>query len=89
MIRPNLRETLLFVALLLAWAWFVHFRADVHTANEAARTYFVQAVVDHGTSAVDPVLEHYGFGNSDVVGFGGRRYMDKAPGLTTSELPKP
>ncbi len=73
--------------LLLFYSWFVHFWPTFHAANESIRLYFVSSVVDHGTPAVDEVLERYGGRNVDRAEFEGHSYLDKAPGLSFAVMP--
>ncbi|MFT7622759.1 MAG: hypothetical protein ACI9WU_001934 [Myxococcota bacterium] len=85
--RGEVRRALSFGAILLCYAWFVHFWPTFHAANESIRFYFVSAVVDHGTVQVDQVMERYKVGNVDRAEFGGHAYMDKAPGLSFAVMP--
>jgi hypothetical protein len=76
------------VAVFAGWAFFVHFWPHFHTANESIRLYFVQAIVDHGTPYIEPVLKQYRSGNIDAArAKNGRLTLDKAPALSYAVLP--
>lgn len=81
------RTWLVLCAVFALYAWFVHFWPTFHAANESIRLYFVQAVVDHGSASVDPVMEEYRNGNCDRAEYQGRSYLDKAPGLSFAVMP--
>lgn len=86
--RSRTRQYLgLFAALFLFLAYFVHFWPDLHTANESARIYFVQALVDHHTPVLDAVLAQYRVFNIDIARFENHYYLDKAPGLSLLAAP--
>lgn len=90
--RPNAATTSPHLAGLLAAAavvvaWSIHFWPHLHTANEAIRLYFVQALVDHGTVALDPVCAMHGSIPVDRAEHGGRILLDKAPGLSLLLVP--
>ncbi|MFT5434995.1 MAG: hypothetical protein ACI9OJ_005711 [Myxococcota bacterium] len=84
--RPS-RVALLLTGCAFLYAWFIHFWPTFHAANESIRLYFVQAVVDHGSAEVDPVIERYGMRNIDRAEYGGHTYLDKAPGLSLVVIP--
>lgn len=85
---PPARRFGLFAALVLAlYALPVHFYRDVHTANEAIRFYLTQALVEHGEASLDRVLDRYRVGNLDLAFKDGKRYADKAPGVSLLSVP--
>ena len=65
----------------------VHFYAEVHTANEAIRFYFTQALVDHHEASLDRVMARYRVRNVDVAHRDGKSYLDKAPGVSLLSVP--
>lgn len=77
---------LLALAALVA-GWSIHSWPHLHTANEAIRLYFVQAVVDTGGVALDPICAMHGSIPVDRSEHGGRILMDKAPGLSLLAIP--
>lgn len=82
--RATLR--LLLLACLVA-AWSIHFWPHLHTANEAIRLYFAQAVVDTGSPVLDPICARHGSIPIDRSEYGGHILMDKAPGLSLLVVP--
>lgn len=89
------RTVWLGLALLVAVATPMHYRAAIHPANESARLYAALAIVQYGTVALDPVFDRYvpgwrragGTPNVDVSYAEGRYVLDKAPGLTLLAVP--
>ncbi len=83
------------VLAMVAMASVMHYRDDVHPANEASRIYAALALVDHGTVALDPVFDDVAPGwraagrppNLDVAVFEGSYRLDKAPGVTLLAVP--
>lgn len=92
---PRWRTLWLALAGALVLATPMHYRAEVHPANEAARVYAALALVQHGTVALDPVFDRYFPGwragtrppNVDVSWGQGRYVLDKAPGVTLLAVP--
>lgn len=92
---PRWRTLWLALACALVLATPMHYRAEVHPANEAARVYAALAMVQHGTVALDPVFDRYFPGwragtrppNVDVSWGQGRYVLDKAPGVTLLAVP--
>ena len=74
------------MAALVA-AWSIHFLPHLHTANEAIRLYFAQAIVDTGSATLDPICAVHGSIPVDRSEFEGRILMDKAPGLSMLLVP--
>lgn len=90
--RPRLKTfftppVLMLGAIALAWCWYFHFWPLLHTANEAIRLDFVQAIVDDGTFQIDQVEKRHGKPSIDRCRFGHHDYMDKAPGLSLLTVP--
>lgn len=92
---PRRRSLWLAIALAVVLVTPMHYRDDVHPANEAARLYAALAIVQYGTVALDPVFDHY-FPrwreaehppNVDVSRGEGRYVLDKAPGVTLLAVP--
>ncbi len=81
------RFPLLAVFTLALYAIPVHFYADMHTANEAIRFYFTQALVDHHEASLDRVMARYRVKNQDVAYKDGKMYPDKAPGVALLSIP--
>ena len=75
------------LAMALAWTWHFHFWPTLHTANEAIRLYFVQAVVEDGVPELDRVTRRHRSVPVDRAEKDGHLYMDKAPGLSILALP--
>jgi hypothetical protein len=75
-----LRRWLLFVVLLVAYAYFLPRWADW---NQNARLDMVLAVVDKGTWAIDDYHENTG----DYATYHGHYYSDKAPGTSFLGIP--
>ncbi|MEY3015331.1 MAG: hypothetical protein RIT45_4066 [Pseudomonadota bacterium] len=67
--------------------WSIHFWPHLHTANEAIRLYFAQALVDYGSPVLDPICARHGSIPVDRSEFGGHILMDKAPGLSLLATP--
>lgn len=74
-------------AIALAWCWYFHFWPQLHTANEAIRLDFVQAIVDEGTTQIDQIEKRHGQPSADRCRFEHHDYMDKAPGLSLLTVP--
>jgi hypothetical protein len=95
------RGWIIVACVFLCLALFLHFWTHMRPANETIRLYFTQALVDHGTPSLDPVLEDLYPGykespayqakrwhpNIDASHYEGRDYMDKAPGLSMLVAP--
>jgi len=83
------------ILLLVALSGPQHYRNAIHTANESARVYAAEALVDYHSPALDPVFDRYFVGwrahhrppNLDVSFRAGRYLLDKAPGVTLAALP--
>lgn len=78
---------LLLAAIAVVWAWYCHHWPYLHTANEAMRLYFVQAVVEDGRPELDRVVARHQTTPVDRSEFNGHIYMDKAPGVSLLVLP--
>lgn len=92
---PAWRTLWLTIAFAAVLATPMHYRAEVHPANESARVYAALAIVQHGTVALDPVFDRF-FPrwrnadhppNVDVSRGEGRYVLDKAPGVTLLAVP--
>ncbi len=83
---PRKTALLLGLAALVA-GWSIHFLPHLHTANEAIRLYFAQAIVDTGSATLDPICAVHGSIPVDRSEFEGRILMDKAPGLSMLLVP--
>ncbi len=82
------RRTAQLLALAaLCVAWPIHFLPHLHTANEAIRLYFVQALVDTGAFDLSPICALHGSIPVDRAEHAGRILMDKAPGLSLLLVP--
>lgn len=82
------RQTAKLLALAgLCVAWPIHFLPHLHTANEAIRLYFVQALVDTGGFDLSPICALHGSIPVDRAEHAGRILMDKAPGLSLLLVP--
>lgn len=81
--------------LLLALGSPQHYRNALHTANESARIYAAEALVDYHDPSLNPVFDHYFPGwrarrrppNVDVSLREDRYLLDKAPGITLGAVP--
>lgn len=86
-IRPSRKALVVFGAVFVLYAWFVHFWPTFQAANESIRIYYVQAMVDDGSASIDPVMKRYNVKNTDRAEYKGRSYLDKAPGLSWAVVP--
>jgi hypothetical protein len=77
----------LLASIVLLWSWYGHFWPHLHTANEAIRLYFVQALVDDGRPELDAVTARHRSVPVDRSERNGHIYMDKAPGTSLLALP--
>ena len=84
---PARRTALLLGLAAFVAAWSIHFLPHLHTANEAIRLYFAQAIVDTGSATLDPICAVHGSIPVDRSEFEGRILMDKAPGLSMLLVP--
>jgi hypothetical protein len=87
--RPTtpLRLRWLLLPIGLAWVWYCHHWPYLHTANEAMRLYFVQAVVETGRPELDSLTRRHGNVPVDRSEYRGHIYMDKAPGASLLVTP--
>lgn len=81
--------------LLIAISSTVHYRNDIHPANESVRVYAAIAIAEYQTIDISPVFDRYYPGwrtsgsipNRDVSMVGGRYVLDKAPLVTLLAVP--
>jgi hypothetical protein len=78
---------LLLLSVTAAWGWYMHHWPQLHTANEAMRLYFIQAVVDEGRPELDGIVARHGSKPVDRSEYAGHIYMDKAPAASLVALP--
>src|SRR5262249_51460081 len=64
-----------------------HFWPTFTTANESIRYFFVQALVEDHTVAIDAALARYHSHNIDRAERNGHAYLDKAPGASLLAVP--
>ncbi len=83
------------VLLLVALGSPQHYRDGLYTANESARVFAAEAIVEHGTLDLGPAFDAHFAGwraqprvpNVDVSVKDGRYLLDKAPGITIAAIP--
>jgi hypothetical protein len=73
---------LLVAAYLLPQPYFER----LNNPNENVRVYLTRAIVEHGTFAIDPIVEEWGYVN-DKATRDGRLYAGKAPGTSFLAVP--
>jgi len=88
--RPRWRTTpswiVLTLSIVLCWIWVAPWSASLNNPNENVRIYATRAWVEHGTWAIDEVVEDWGYVN-DKATRNGLLYAGKAPGTSMMAVP--
>ena len=67
------------VAIAGVYLYLFPYFPRIQSANELPRVYLVKAIVEDHTFAIDRQIQRYGK-TSDLSGWGGHYYQNKAPG---------
>ena len=88
--RPFRTNQLAWAAVLASIAFVYLYQAPyfagLNNPNENVRIYTTRALVDHGTFAIDEVIEEWGH-VSDKTVYDGRHYSAKPPGISLLAAP--
>ncbi len=85
--RPSrLTPWILAGCLWLMTAWFFPFFPRLGSPNELSRLYLTRAIVDDGSFSLDGPISRYGE-ITDLAGYNGRFFSDKAPGIGLAGVP--
>lgn len=74
------------LGLALAFLYVFPYFPAIQSANELPRIYLTQAMVDHGTFAIDHGVKQWG-ATADVSPHAGHQYSNKAPGSSMLAIP--
>lgn len=72
--------------MVLAFLYVFPYYPGIRSANELPRVYLVQAMVEHGTFAIDHGVARWGT-TADVSPHAGHQYSNKAPGSSMLAVP--
>jgi hypothetical protein len=74
------------VAIAGVYLYLFPYFPRIQSANELPRVYLVKAIVEDHTFAIDRQIQRYGK-TSDLSGWGGHYYQNKAPGSSLLAVP--
>lgn len=85
--RPNQAAwTLLLGAIAFVYLYQAPYFEYLNNPNENVRIYTTRALVEHGTWAIDDVVEEWGYVNDKAI-YEGRLYSAKAPAMALLAIP--
>lgn len=74
------------IGVVVAFLYVFPYYPGIHSANELPRVYLTEAMVEHGTFAIDHGVKKYGM-TADVSPYAGHQYSNKAPGSSMLAIP--
>jgi hypothetical protein len=73
-------------ATVFVWVGQAPWFGVLNNPNENVRIYMTRAIVEHGTFAIDRIIEEWGYVN-DKATFDGKMYAGKGPGVSYIGVP--
>jgi hypothetical protein len=73
-------------AIVFLYLYNFAYFAEIRSANELPRIYLTMAMVDRGAFDIEPEIRRF-FDTPDTSSFGGKRYSNKAPGMSLLTVP--
>ncbi len=74
------------IAVVVAYLYPAPYFNNLNNPNENVRVYMTRSIVEHGTFAIDEVIDEWGYVN-DKATHDGRMYPGKAPGVSLLGVP--